>query len=71
MTDEVNTNRRDFIKGAGVGAAVLSSLGVSVAEAAVPPPAKWDAETDVLVLGYGGAGAKHRDQRRGRRRGTC
>jgi hypothetical protein len=57
MSDKVNANRRDFMKAAGVGAAVISSLGLSAAEAAVPPPAKWDEETDVLVLGYGGAGA--------------
>ncbi len=57
MSDKVDANRRQFMKAAGVGAAVLSSLGIGVAEAAAPPPSKWDEETDVVIVGYGGAGA--------------
>lgn len=52
----MSANRRDFMRTAGLGAALMP-LGVSAARAAVPPPAKWDAETDVLVVGYGGAGS--------------
>jgi len=51
-------NRRSFIKGAAIGAGALAmggSLGLSRADAA-PMPKKWDRQTDVLVLGAGGAG---------------
>ena len=53
--------RRDFLKGtaAGLGAAALANLpGASMlAKAAEAPEADWDEEYDVVVLGYGGAGA--------------
>jgi succinate dehydrogenase/fumarate reductase flavoprotein subunit len=54
-------SRRDFIKGTavGAGAVALSGLGKREAKAAPPTavPKKWDAEADVIVVGYGGAGA--------------
>ena len=48
--------RRDFIKttAAGVGATALTGLGSKEAQAEV---LNWDKETDVIVIGYGGAGA--------------
>lgn len=53
--------RRTFLKSAaaGVGVAALSTIGLSGARAAITPGEvpKWDDETDILVLGYGGAGA--------------
>ncbi len=52
-------NRRDFIKSAavfGAGAIALSGLGLGAAKAASPPE-KWDEEADVVIVGYGGAGA--------------
>ncbi len=53
-----NVSRRDFLKGtaAGIGAVALASLpGVNVRAEA--PEQAWDDEYDVVVLGYGGAGA--------------
>jgi succinate dehydrogenase/fumarate reductase flavoprotein subunit len=50
-------SRRGFIKGAaiGIGAAVA---GVGLKEAsAVLPPKKWTMETDIVIVGFGGAGA--------------
>ena len=61
--------RRQFIKGTAVGAAGVAAgamVGCSpppggvVAPIAAPPtsePVTWDRETDVLIVGYGGAGA--------------
>ena len=51
-------NRRDFLKSAavGAGAVALSGLGLAAAKAA-PAPEKWDEEADVVIVGYGGAGA--------------
>ncbi len=54
--------RRGFVKGAVVGAAGLASAGALASCAPAAPPApgvpeKWDKETDVVVVGYGGAGA--------------
>jgi len=48
--------RRDVVKiaSASLGTAALTGVGPSAATAA---PAHWDMETDVLILGYGGAGA--------------
>ena len=52
--------RRGFIKGTaiGIGAAVAATtvLQTSAAEA-LPIPKKWNREADVVILGYGGAGA--------------
>ena len=53
-----NVSRRSFLKGtaAGLGAIALSGLSGSIA-IAESPEEKWDDEYDVVVLGYGGAGA--------------
>lgn len=66
MTDQKifsNVSRRDFLKAAGVSAGTLALGGVSLAacspKASVESsklPTKWDAETDVLVIGAGGGG---------------
>ncbi len=52
-----STTRRDVIKGAGVGIAVVAASGTPALASPLPVPESWDAETDVLVIGYGGAGA--------------
>ncbi len=63
MSDQNKISRRDFIKGAAAGAvtvagaSTLSALGARSAYAQTTIPAKWDFETDVVVIGYGGAGA--------------
>jgi len=61
MTDNntapLNANRRDVMKVTGLGAAALALSGLTVSDALAAPPSKWDIETDVLILGYGGAGA--------------
>jgi succinate dehydrogenase/fumarate reductase flavoprotein subunit len=61
--------RRNFITSTGAaavaGAGVLAGLGASVAQAKTkhPPcptpgiPAKWDQEADIVIVGFGGAGA--------------
>ena len=49
--------RRQFVSGTGLaGAALLSGIGLREAEAA-PIPKKWDAQADVVIVGFGGAGA--------------
>lgn len=69
-------SRRDFLKGAAVGAAGVATVGIlgacgATQSAATPAPTAaptaapttpvdtiaWDAEYDVVVLGYGAAGA--------------
>lgn len=57
MSEEqkVVTNRRNFLKFASVGAVGLASG--SMMQASVASPRKWDVVTDVIVLGYGAAGA--------------
>ncbi len=53
-------SRRDFLKvgGAGVAAAALGSVPFLTARAVAEDTVDtWDREADVLVLGYGGAGA--------------
>ncbi|MCK9197947.1 MAG: FAD-binding protein [Syntrophales bacterium] len=52
-------NRRDFIKGtvAGAGAVAAMGLGAVNVEAKPITPKKWNKEADVVILGYGGAGA--------------
>ncbi len=54
-----NWTRRDFLKGtaAGTGAAALRGMGLGEAEGAAEIPKKWDTEADVIVAGFGGAGA--------------
>jgi hypothetical protein len=49
--------RRDFIKTTAAGVGVTALTGFSAAEArAAGLPEKWDKETDVVVVGCGGAG---------------
>ncbi|WP_417142256.1 FAD-dependent oxidoreductase [Raoultibacter massiliensis] len=53
--------RRGFLKGAGLavaGAAVAGMVGCSTAEASQDwMPERWDDEADLIIVGYGGAGA--------------
>ena len=59
MTEQKKSiKRRDFIKGAliGTGALAFTGFGSEITEAAAAPK-KWDAEADVIILGFGGAGA--------------
>jgi 3-oxo-5alpha-steroid 4-dehydrogenase len=51
--------RRDFLKGAAAGAVAVAAGGVlaSCGTASSNLPKKWDKEADVVVVGYGGAGA--------------
>jgi len=59
----IKVSRRDFVKGAALGAGLLTgagtlaSCGTAAAPAAPGVPASWDRETDVVIVGYGGAGA--------------
>jgi 3-oxosteroid 1-dehydrogenase len=58
--EEMSINRRQFLKsGAMVGAAAALSGTLSACQPAQASnlPSKWDAETEVLVIGYGLAGA--------------
>ena len=59
MQDEKKSfSRRGFIKGAAVGAGALAVSGIVLKDAqAAPVPQKWDMEADVVVAGFGGAGA--------------
>ncbi|MDD4455780.1 MAG: FAD-binding protein, partial [Candidatus Methanomethylophilaceae archaeon] len=53
-------SRRDFIKGTAVGAGTVAVMGLGALDAEAKTktvPKKWTRETDVLVIGYGGAGA--------------
>ena len=64
MSDkEMGFSRRNFLKGAALtgaamaGAATLAGCaGGSESASADWMPEKWDYETDILVIGYGGAG---------------
>jgi len=55
------TNRRDFLKtsltGAVAGLTLPAAFSASAAKANSTLPKKWDLEADVVVLGFGGAGA--------------
>ncbi len=57
--DSRNTlSRRGLVKVASTGAAAAAlAAGSAVGHAVAAVPDKWDQETDVLVIGYGGAGA--------------
>ncbi|MBP7764432.1 MAG: FAD-dependent oxidoreductase [Syntrophaceae bacterium] len=52
-------SRRGFIQGAALSAGALAVTGMVGAKNAhaAPLPKKWDMESDVVVVGYGGAGA--------------
>ena len=56
---EKNISRRSFLKGAAIGAAGLTvaSAGLNLRQAKAEDEIAWDAEYDVVVLGFGGAGA--------------
>ena len=55
------TNRRDFLKtsltGAVAGLTLPAAFSASAAQANSTLPKKWDLGADVVVLGFGGAGA--------------
>ncbi len=65
MSDGNKLSRREFIKDAAIASAAVAGAGVlgttpAQAQTQCPPtgvPAKWDLEADVVVVGYGGAGA--------------
>jgi len=61
MTEQKTTkgvSRREFVKGTAIGAAALGLAGLGAKEVdAASLPTKWDKETDIIVVGYGGAGA--------------
>jgi flavocytochrome c len=61
MTSQKSVSRRDFLKGAAVGAVALSSSGLLAGCAPTATtttlPKKWDKEADIVVVGFGGAGA--------------
>jgi succinate dehydrogenase/fumarate reductase flavoprotein subunit len=50
-------NRRDFLRGTAVGTGAALAVGVPAAARAAGVPARWDAEADVVIVGFGGAGA--------------
>lgn len=60
----IDTTRRGFVKGAGAAAAAMAAVSASVATAQEEGqerpywmPEVWDKEADVVVVGFGGAGA--------------
>jgi succinate dehydrogenase/fumarate reductase flavoprotein subunit len=59
MSKGKQVTRREFIKNAVVGGAAVTAAGMLGATPALaaPIPEKWDKEADVVILGYGGAGA--------------
>lgn len=55
---EINVSRRDFIKTTAVGAGVLAGPQAKDVKAkATTLVDRWDKEADVVIVGYGGAGA--------------
>ena len=55
-----NLTRRNFLKGAAMGAVAAGAMGAATCwaeEAASADEVAWDGEYDVVVLGLGGAGA--------------
>lgn len=49
-------SKRTFLKFAATGAAAVPASPLLAADAKAEPKTHWDTETDVLVIGYGGAG---------------
>ena len=62
MMDNDKLSRRNFIKGATIGATAIAGLGMVPAsiQAKNRPsraiPTKWDEEADVVIAGYGSTG---------------
>ena len=55
---KADLSRRDFLKKTAVGVSAVALAGFGTKEAkAASPPQKWDKEADVVIVGYGGAGA--------------
>ena len=56
---EKNISRRSFLKGAAVGAAglTMAGAGLNIQRAKADDEIVWDETYDVVVLGFGGAGA--------------
>ena len=53
-----SVSRRGFIKGAAVGRGTIALTGIAAVQSqAAPVPKKWDMVADVVVVGFGGAGA--------------
>ena len=53
----METSRSSFLKGAVGTAAVAAAATLSIPAEAAKAPKKWDVTTDVVVIGFGGAGA--------------
>ena len=56
---EKNISRRSFLKGTAIGAAGIAAAtaGLKLQSGKAEDAIAWDAEYDVVVLGFGGAGA--------------
>jgi len=56
---DLSLTRRDFLKGLAAAGLLGGSLGSSwgVGQGTAQIPKKWDKEADVVIIGYGGAGA--------------
>ena len=53
-----SVSRRGFLRGAAVGAGTIALTGIAAVQSdAAPVPKKWDMVADVVVIGFGGAGA--------------
>ncbi len=60
MSNEREMSRRKFLSNAGAAGATLAAGGMLTSDsafAATAAPAKWDKETDVLVVGFGAGGS--------------
>ncbi len=60
MLKKNKMTRREFLKDAAIASAAVAAttaLSTTPTEAAVSIPKKWDKAVDVVVIGYGGAGA--------------
>ena len=53
----MDTSRRSFLKGAAGAAAAAAATTLAIPAEAARAPKKWDIKTDVVVVGFGGAGA--------------
>ena len=58
-SSKTGVSRRDFLTGAAVGTGAVAFVGLASAPAHAqgPAPSKWDQEADVVIVGFGGAGA--------------